>query len=255
MIFTSNSPIIKTSFSPDGSSLAVLEGKDSHNSLYLVNIQEPKAYMVILDGLSPYYVEFKDQENLVLLFAEKENTQVYNYNSNDSTLNLLANVEKNIDSLALQDDIYLLVAKEESKKSIYETKDFKDFKYIDQGYSPRFINESKFAYLKVEPNDSSSTLYVKNLNNQYSEMIEGNIIKFDLGLDQDLLLLKGLPNQNQYTLYHYSKDGHKTELTDSITADLDYNQKDSEIYIGVNLPTDIEKYTEYIYSIKLDNKK
>lgn len=256
LLYSSNLKIISAIYSPDLEHISLLESDDTHNSLYIIPRLDKKAYKVLFENpLTPKIITWKDPNTLYIVDNSIEkSSNIYDYNIKDNFTNLAASTEKNIKSLKIKDNIFMITEhdKENLNFKISITKDWKSFKLIDHGCSPKFVDKSKIAYLKSNEKENKSSLIIYDtLEKEKYDIIDLNIANFFVLPNRNIIIVENNPSNNDFTVLEYNIE----ELTTSIITKTNsekvfYNEEKNLLYVYLQIPFESDK-TELIYSIDL----
>ena len=256
LIYSSNTKITRAMFSPDLKNISLIETNEGDSSLYIIPKVDKKAYKVLFEeSLTPKIITWKDANTLYIVDNSlTEISNVYDYNVKENKTNLINSIERNITSLRIYNDSFMITEEDKEKVNfkISITKDWKTFRLIDKGLSPQFINKDKIAYLKNSETENKKELniYDLKLKEQY-DMLELNISSFTIQPDGNIIILENNPNNNEFTVILYDiKKKTTTPITKTNSDKVFYNAEKNFLYVYLQIPFESDK-TELIYSIDL----
>lgn len=256
MVYSSNSKISSTQFSPDLKFVSLIETNEDISDLYIISNKDNRAYKALFeDKFNPSFVRWKDHESLYLLENIDNFTLIYSYNINTNSTKLINKIKKQIESFIVFQDKFLVVEKSEDSlnKKISLTTDWKRFKLISEGFSPKVIDGNIVTYLKKAEKIDCNSLIMYDLNEErIIGKIEDNIVSYMILSDNNIAYVKKNSNHNDFTLSKYLiLEKTKTDIAHLISDKLYFDDNRDLVYLNIVLPFDNEK-SEVIYSIDLN---
>lgn len=255
MLFSSNFKIHSAKYSDNLSYISIIESSDKGTGLYIIPRSDQKTYKVSFEDIfNPKIMTWKDDNNLYLIEKTNKESIVFSYHVDKNTSNRVAKVNKDIESLIIRDNWFLILEKGEDNfnKIISTTLDWEIFDFIDYGYNPGFIGGSKLGFLQKDEKLHTNSLILYNIKDQENINIIGdNITTFQILSDDLISYVNNNPNYNNFTLVKYSlKDESKEDLASLVEDRVFYDPKRNSIYANITLPFESDKQ-EIIYSIDL----
>lgn len=256
LLFTSNHKILSAIFSPDLKNISLIESNDNIKELYIIPIEDIKAYKVIFnEPITPSSVSWKDNNNLHIVDNNNKSSDVYTYNLIDNKTDLVNTYNLNIVSLKSVKDRTVITTLEENKvnRKISFTTDWKNFKFIDYGFNVKVIDEDKICYLKNDEKKDTNRLYIYDLSTDKKiGNIDLNLSNYSVITKNKLLLIEKNHSNNDYTIYGYNLGDEVLTTISNINSDnIYYNIENNLIYVNLTIPFESEKQ-ELIYAVDLD---
>ena len=258
-LYRTNLDILSANFSPDHKYVSVIESNGAITELFIVKIDEKKAFKVIFEeGIIPSLARWYDNNNLYILDYDNNATNLYSFDVNDNRYEKVNTYEHNIIDIKVKNDVILLVEKNENNinNRIYFT-DLNMMRMIDTGFSPRIIDEDRIAYLKKNEKDDRNILHIYDIS-KYEEydLIDINVSSISVISNEELFILEKNQAINDYTIHEYDiKNKNLNPLTRVNSPNIYYNKDKHLIYVDLILPYETNKQ-EIIYSVdvsKLSN--
>lgn len=259
LLFTSDYTINSTQFSPDLSSISLIEGKEESSNLYIIPKKTKKAYKVLLaEGFSPDLSLWKDSNKLTLLQRLDNKTKICKYDINEEQQYDCLETSNLIHNISYNDGNYLFTEKIDKSlnKKIYSTKDFKSSQFVANGFNPEFINKNTFIFIEDEVNSDTNILNIYDLDRKeilYS--LEGYIQNFQILSDDSISFIEKKKNYNHYILSKLSLEdiskNKKIEpefISSTISDRVFYNKNHNLFYLNINIPFE-HKYKNLTYLV------
>ena len=255
LIYHTNSDIFSACFSQDYKYISVLEKNMSKASVYIISTDEKKAYKLLLEeAINPTLLRWNDKNDLFVLDNNGKTTNIYNYNIRNDETELISTIDKSIIDLRVNKGSYLLLQNDENRanKSIYFTKDWNNYRFIDFGFSLRLINEDIIGYLKKNEKDDTNLLHIYDIkNNEEYDVVGLNISSISTLPNNEIFIVEKNQGNNDFTLYEYEVENKiLTPLTNVNSDKIFYNKEKNLIYVDLVVPFESSK-TEIIYSVDL----
>lgn len=255
MIFSSNTKILSAQYSDDLSYISVIESDVDNKDLYIIPKEDKRAYKVYFeDKFNPTIMRWKDDNSIYLIENNKNRSIVYNYGLKNNEINKIGIIDKDIQDCLVSDDLFLIVenSEDEYNKKITTTVDWKEFKSIDNGLNPQFIDKANIAYLKKDEKVDITSLFIYNIkDNKIINEINENIANFQVISHNMITYVKKNNTHNNFTLSQYLLDTQKnTDITDLIADKFFLDPTRNTIYLNIVLPFENDQ-PELIYSINL----
>lgn len=255
-LFTSDDKILSASFNNNHDSIALLESRDKNNQLYLIPLNEGKAYKISFKSpINPSIIKWKDRNNIYIVHQDGDFDLISNYNFEDDKLNLLAQTKDKILELDIYKDYFLVLEEDKDEvKRICLSKDLKNSIYSDVGVQGRFINDSQIAYVKNDSQNDSNNLWIYDIEEEkLLDPIQYNISSYTSLSDNTLALVERTENNTHFTLHEYDLSNFTTSHTVNISSDkISLNLYDNMLYINSSLPFD-EAEGQIIYSVDISD--
>ena len=243
-------------FSPDLEHISLIESNEGNNSLYVIPRQDKKAYKVLFEeALTPQIITWQNSNRLYIVDnSTNDISNVYEYNVQENKTNLRASIEKNIRSLRIEKESFM-ITEEDSENLNFKisiTKNWRTFKLIGQGCSPRFIDESTIAFLENSEKENKKELNIYDLEKKSKyDSLEFNISSYYVQANGNIVILENNPNNNDFTVILYDiKEKTTTPITKTNSDKVFYNEEKNLLYVYLQIPFESDK-TELIYSIDL----
>lgn len=255
MIFSSNAKILSAQYSTDLSYVSVIESNEDNKELYIIPREDKRAYKVYFeDKFDPTLMRWKDDNKIYLIESNKKESIVYNYGVKNNEANKISKLDKDIQDFIVSDDKFLIVenSEDEYNKHLSTTLDFKEFKSIDKGLNPQFIDDDNIAYLQKDEKADLNSLFIYNIkDNKVVDIVNENIARFQIISDNIITYAKNNNNYNNFTLSEYVLDTKKNiDITDLIGDNFFLDPIRETIYLNIVLPFENDQQ-ELIYSINL----
>lgn len=256
LLYSSNTKITRAMFSPNLEHISLIESTENDNSLYIIPKADKKAYKVLFEeALLAKIITWKDDDTLYIVDNSLKNiSNIYDYNIKENITNLINSVERNITSLRIYNDSFMITEEDKEKLNfkISITKDWKTFRLIDKGSYPKFINETTIAYLKNSDTENKKELNIYDLEiKEKYDILELNISNFYIQPDGNIIILEDNPNNNDFTVILYDiKEKTTSPITKTNSDKVYYNAEKNLLYVYLQIPFESDK-TELIYSIDL----
>ena len=256
LVYSSNAKINRAMFSPDLEHISLIESSEGNNSLYVIPRQDKKAYKVLFEEtLIPQIITWQDSNRLYIVDNSTNNiSNIYDYNIQENRTSLRASIEKNITSLRIEKESFMITEedKENLNFKISITKNWKTFKLIGQGCSPRFIDETTIAFLENSEKENKKELNIYDLEKKMKyDSLEFNISNYYVQANGNIVILENNPNNNDFTVILYDIKDKSTRLITKTNSDkVFYNEEKNLLYVYLQIPFESDK-TELIYSIDL----
>jgi hypothetical protein len=254
LLFKSNQKIQSAIFSPDLKSISLVENNDNKRELYIIPIDDAKAYKVIFnDPINPLSVNWKDNNNLYII-DHNESSSIYTYNLRNNETNLVNTYDLNIIGIKNIKSNAIITALEENKlnKKIIFTNNWQDLKFVDYGFNVKFIDENRICYLKNTEKEDKNALYIYDLDtNKKMDVIDLNLSNYSIITENKLLLIEKNQSNNDYTVHGYDLGDEVLTTISNINSDnVYYNIEKNLIYVNLTIPFENEKH-ELIYAVDL----
>lgn len=256
LLYSSNMKITNAMFSPDLEYISLIESNESDSSLYIIPRLDRKAYKVLFEeAIKPKIITWKDDNTLYIVDNSSENvSNIYDYNIKDNLTSLTSTIEKNITSLRIKEKFFMITEadKENLNYKISITKDWKSFRLIDYGCSPKFIDKTKIAYLKYNEKENKKALIIYDINEKEKyDVIDINISNFFVLPNGHMIIVENNPNNNDFTVLQYNIEDKTTSIISKSNSEkVFYNEEKNLLYVYLQIPFESDK-TELIYSIDL----
>ncbi|WMM23726.1 hypothetical protein RBU61_12425 [Tissierella sp. MB52-C2] len=254
MIYSSDSKILSAQFSPNLDFISLIESNDNCSELYIISRDDTKAYKVaFLENFNPSSMAWKNNTNLFIIENNGEESRVNDYNVESNQMNLVKQLNKNVEGLNIIDDKFLIFekGKDEFNNKISVTTDWKKFVFIDDGFSPKFINNKTIAYLQKNEKKDINLLLIYDIEKEkITTKLNKNILNYEIFPNGKIMyVIKD--SSNNYTLGSYSIENNSTEnIANVINDKIFYDENSNIIYLNTILPFENNK-SEVIYSIDL----
>lgn len=255
VLYSTDSEILSAQYSSNHDTIGVLESANGNNQLYIINREDNRAYKLIYDTpLNPSIIRWKDNENLYILSKSDITSSIYNYNTMDSSIELVNYLYLDVIGMQIQNDDIILTAKDKNteKLSIHMTSDFVKYEIEKEGYLPRFINDQYIGFLDFDEKNNTSELVLLNRDNKkvYST-INLNVNNYYTIDENTLGIISTNSNNNDFTFHKYYIDRKELESIVNITSDKAYYDAEAELlYIDLKVPFESTK-PQIIYSLDL----
>ncbi len=255
MLFSSPLKIHSAKYSSDLSNVSIIESSDETSQVYIVPKKDKKAYKISFEDIfNPLLMAWKDDNTLYLIENKDDKSNISSYNVNDSVSQEIASIEKNIDSLLIKDNTFLIEesSEDEYNKKISQTKDWQDFNFIDFGFKSNFIGKNSLAYLEKDEKLDTNSLIIYDIESQETtNTINENISNFQSLSNNSIFYVYKNLKDNNFTLKTYNLDNKEKNNLGSLTNDKIYlDTKKDILYSNITLPFD-NINPEIIYSINL----
>ena len=235
-------------------SISLVENNDNKRELYIIPIDDAKAYKVIFnDPINPLSVNWKDNNNLYII-DNNESSSIYTYNLRNNETNLVNTYDLNIIGIKNIKSNAIITALEENKlnKKIIFTNNWQDLKFVDYGFNVKFIDENRICYLKNTEKEDKNALYIYDLDtNKKMDVIDLNLSNYSIITENKLLLIEKNQSNNDYTVHGYDLGDEVLTTISNINSDnVYYNIEKNLIYVNLTIPFENEKH-ELIYAVDL----
>lgn len=255
MLFSSKFNIFSASFSPDIKYVSLIEVNSDSSELYVIPVEDKRAYKVSFEKpTTPKIIKWQDNNNLYIVENNNENSKIFKYNILENEVTHLSDIDKNIVSLRIARDSFLIVEGDDHKINlrIYITKDWKDLKLKDFGFSPYFIDENKIAYLKNDEKEDKNYLIIEDaLSKKQYDSIDINVANYTILSQDKILIVEKTQHQYDFNLLEYDINTKAITTLANIKSDrVFYNKEKNLLYGNLIVPFESEKQ-EIIYSVEL----
>lgn len=255
LIYNCSLPISTAATSDDLSNIAFIEKNEDLNQAYIYSRDDDKVYKLQLESdFNPQIIRWKTNDLLYLLENKKNRSLIYSYDLKTNNIDLVSETNKNISNMIVGENGFIVAETKEksTNKELSYTSDFKEYKNINKGFNPKFINNTSIAYLENDEKLDLDYLVIYDLEDEkiVSKIME-DVVAYKAGSSENIIYLKNNPNYKDFTLSNYSIGlKESTDLIDIIDKNVYYNDKENLIYLNVGLPINDENLN-IIYSIKL----
>lgn len=255
-LYTTDYKIAVAQFNADKTYISLIETNEDKNDLYIISLEDKRVFKIpFKTKFNPRRMKWKDINTLYLLGNDQDTSTIYSYNLESNETRVVKKIDKVIDNLIINDDIFIVTEKfkDEINRNIYLTTDWDTYKLIDNGFNVKFLSDDLIAYLKkIEKNDNNFLFIYDLKNEEIVAIIEGNISNYHLFNDDELIYVNQNTNNADYTIAKYSISDKSTEdVTTIIGNRIYYDENNNIIYLNILLPFEDNK-TEMIYSISVD---
>lgn len=256
MIYTSKVKVLSALFSPDYKFISLLEGDGISSALYIIPKKDKKAYKVLFEeSINPNLIGWKDNNNLYIVENNDNVSNVYNYNLKKNEILIESSLNTNILNMKVSKDLFLIIERHDDNnvnRRISYTSDLKELRFMDFGFSSKFIDDDIIGYLKKNEKEDKNLLYIYDSKDKKEyDRIDLNISNFTVLPNKNLLIVEKNKGNNDFTVYEYIfKEKELTMLTKVNSDNIYYNKEKNLIYVDLLIPFESEK-TEIIYSIDL----
>lgn len=256
MLYSSNFKISSAQFSPDFQYISVIELNDSSSDVYIIPLDDKRAYKIIFeDKFNPKTMRWNNKNILYLVENSDDSSIVYSYDIENNEGNMLGKFNKNIESLMILGNNFLISEKTENEfnRRISLTTDWDKFRLIGHGFNPRFINENMVSFMQRHKEKDLNYLFIYDIQERdIIGEIKENISNYEILPERNIVYVRKNTNMNNFTLVKYSmSDQSSIDIANLIGDRVYYNEDRKLIYLNIVLPFDNEK-TEMIYSLDLD---
>lgn len=255
LLYTSKSKVSSALFSPDNKFIALLEGDGINGDLYIIPKKDKKAYKVLFEeSINANLIRWKDNNNIYIVESNEQISNIYNYNLKKNEILDKNSLNISMVNMKVYKDLFLIIEPHgnNANRRISYTNDLKDLRFLDFGFSAKFMDNDLIAYIKKNEKEDINALYIYNSNEkQEYDKIPLNISNYTVLENKNLLLVEKNKGNNDYTIYEYIyKEKELIKLTKVNSDNIYYNKEKELIYVDLVIPFESEK-TEIIYSIDL----
>ena len=254
LLYCSHFKISSAEFSPDLKYISLLETNDQNSELYIITEDDLRPYKVFFESnFNPKTISWS-KDNILYLIDNNKKSTVYSYNAENQIIDLIGTINKNIESLIIIDDKFIIIEKNEDdiNSIISLTTNWKSFKNIALGFRPRFINENMISYLQKDNKNDLNSLIIYDLESRTNiRNINENILNYEILPDGNIVYINKNIDNNNFTLFKYFIDNKSiSEIANLIGEKIYYDESKNTAYLNIVLPFENEK-TEVIYAIDL----
>lgn len=255
MIYNCHFSILSAVISDDLSNIAFIEKADDSSETYIYSNDDSKIYKLQFEKeFNPQVIRWKSDDLLYLLENKKNGSFIYSYDLNTNDIKLITNTNKDITNIVAGEDGFIVVENidELSNKQISFTKDFKEYKTINKGFTPQFINETTIGYLENDEKIDMNYLVLYDIEKEkIISKIEEDILSYRVNSPDNIVYVKNNPKYKDFTLSSYSlKLKKSSDIINVIDKNVYYTDEQDLIYLNVGLPLE-NKDSNIIYSINL----
>ena len=253
MIFSSENTISCPKISMDLENVAFIEKTDSFSNVYIYSNKDSKSFKLNFENeFKPQFLEWKDNNKLYLLESQENASLIYSYDLADNNIEIVSRTNKIISSFVGSEYGFIVSERNDKgdNKLLYFTEDFKNFKEIDLGFDPRFLNEKSIIFLVNDEDFDMDYLMVYDLEKErIVSKLEKDVIKYSIISDNILLYVTNNPKYKDYTLSKYYLDLNTSlDILNIVDPKVYYNSDENLIYLNLNLPFED---SDIIYTINL----
>ncbi len=255
LIYNCSLPISAAATSDDLSHIAFIEKNENLSQAYIYSKDDDKVYKLQLENdFNPQIIRWRTSDLLYLLENKENRSLIYSYDIKTNNVELVSDTNKNISNIVAGQNGFIVAEtiEKSTNKKLSFTSDFKKYKSINDGFNPKFINNSTIAYLENDERLDIDYLVIYDLEGEkiFSKIME-DVVEYKPGSSGNIIYLKNNPNYKDFTLSNYLIDlKESTDLIDIIDKNVYYNDKENLIYLNVGLAVKDESLN-IIYSIKL----
>jgi hypothetical protein len=255
MIFSSNYNIHTLASNKNQELISIIEVNENGSELYIVSLGDNRTYKINLEeDFNPTLMSWKDKNIIYLVQSNDYGSIVYSFDVESNESKLVGNFNRSIEALVSNGESFLVVenSDEDNIKIISITTDWRNFVFINNGFSPKFIDDDHIAYLKKDNTQDINTLIIYNLKEDRTiRRIEENIVNYRIMSPTNLSYIIKNSNNNDFTLMNYSLENKgSTKIANLINEKVYYSENDELVYLNIILPFESDK-REMIYIIDL----
>ena len=230
LLYCSHFKISSAEFSPDLKYISLLETNDQNSELYIITEDDLRPYKVFFESnFNPKTISWS-KDNILYLIDNNKKSTVYSYNAENQIIDLIGTINKNIESLIIIDDKFIIIEKNEDdiNSIISLTTNWKSFKNIALGFRPRFINENMISYLQKDNKNDLNSLIIYDLESRTNiRNINENILNYEILPDGNIVYINKNIDNNNFTLFKYFIDNKSiSEIANLIGEKIYYDERD-----------------------------
>lgn len=256
MLFSSDFKILSAQFSEDRSYISVLESNDDNSNLYIISLNDKRAFKISFESkYNPRLMKWAGNNQLYLIENGDMLSTIYIYDVSQNETLTVGKFQRNINKIVNKGSTFLISEKFENEPNhkIMMTEDWTSFKYINDGFNPKFISDKVVAFLNRDEKNDMNYLYIYDLEEkEVLDIVEGNIADFEILSNNNIVYINKNMNYDDYTIFKYD---FETKISAKImtvnNSKVFFNEQDNLVYLNVPLSLEDNK-TELIYEIDLN---
>lgn len=254
LLYSTPFKISSVSLSPDLEYLAFIETIDNSSELYIVSISDKRIMKVSFDNLvDTKLVKWNMDNDLFAVDNTSQNGSViYSYNILDNSVNVVAELDKDIIGLNIKGDNYIITETNNNKTNhrISRTSDWKEFRLLDFGLSPRYLNENKIVYLKKDEKKDRTILRIEDIEKHRNyDTIDMDLLNYHILPNGNITIMER--NNGEFLLHEYNVKTKRTKFIAKINSNKAFYHKEKNLlYLDLLIPFENDK-SQIIYSLDL----
>ncbi|WP_422486188.1 hypothetical protein [Gudongella sp. DL1XJH-153] len=259
-IFKTFSLIKSAQLSPDGLNVALLERDGEKATAYTISIDDRRAVRIGTNmDLIPEQISWNNDLEIQVLTSFTDNqTQIFSYNIQDNSLMATYVFMMDLDTLSTMNDVILAseFTSNNSNNRILVSDGGNGFRYVDDGFSPKILNENLGMHLRNDDSSTKNRLHIFNLKTLETEYeTRFNVVDTSIISDTEILVIEKLPGNNSFGAHILDIESFELISLGNINTSRIYLDMNTEtIYANPSI-TYRSEVLEIIYSMNLSNLK
>lgn len=255
-IYHTKGQINSALFSPDNKHISIIENNGADTDLFILRKDNPKVYKPVLEGVPNIsFARWRDRNSLLLVINDVDTSKIYEYSLRQDKAELISTLDYNLSNLQVDKNNYILslLNKDQKNRNLYLSKDLEDFKIMDMGFAPIFLDSNTIAYIQNHEADNKDILHLYHMDEErISSDLDLNISNMSKISDNEIFLVEKNNGNNDYSAYKYNLKSEDLEFISKLNSDKVYfNDKKNLIYVDIKIPFRSNR-SEILYYMNLN---